>query len=90
MEERRGRKKRGRVNWDEEESLGGSKEDNEGREERARQREIMKEMREKRAAEKIVEERFKDDVVAQKLSIKEVTFPNFFYLERILCSFVSR
>ena len=82
MEERRGRKKRGRVNWDEEESLGGDKEDNEGREERAKQREIMKEMREKRAAVKIVEERFKDDVVAQKLSIKEVCVSMFSILNR--------
>ena len=71
MEERRGRKKRGTVDWDAESNEGGS-EDGEGRGDRARQREVMKEMREKRAAEKIVEERFKDDVVAQKLSIKEV------------------
>lgn len=44
----------------------------EEREERAKQREMMKEMRARRAAEKMVESEFADDVTKQKSKLKEV------------------
>ena len=42
------------------------------REERAKQREMMKEMRARRDAEKMVETRFRDEVQQQRANVKQV------------------
>jgi len=65
---KRGRKRKN-SNLDEDETSTDILEE---REERAKQREMMKEMRARRAAEKMVESEFGDDVVKQKSKLKEV------------------
>jgi len=65
---KRGRKRKN-SNLDEDETSTDILEE---REERAKQREMMKEMRARRAAEKMVEAEFGDDVVKQKSKLKEV------------------
>ena len=43
------------------------------REERAKQREMMKEMRARREAERMVESRFREEVIQQRAEVKEVS-----------------
>jgi len=65
---KRGRKRKN-SNLDEDDTSTDILEE---REERAKQREMMKEMRARRTAEKMVEAEFGDDVVKQKSKLKEV------------------
>ena len=44
------------------------------REERAKQREMMKEMRARREAEKAVESKFREEVLQQRAKVKKVSY----------------